>query len=113
MEFNVSVQELLKAIGNSNIKSIDDNHSDKMFIKLSNAIIIGEPDWNYRVFSLVIVYEKERVKCVILNMLIDPLHSQELWTKVLLEGFLNLELYPATIEDEYLVGTFCLVPIKC
>ncbi|WP_203068533.1 hypothetical protein [Segatella copri] len=53
MEFNVSVQELLKAIGTSNIKSIDDNHSDKMFIKLSNAIIIGEPDWNYRVFSLV------------------------------------------------------------
>lgn len=106
MEFNVSVQELLKAIGTSNIKSIDDNHSDKMFIKLSNAIIIGEPDWNYRVFSLVIVYEKERVKCVILNMLIDPLHSQELWTKVLQEGFLDLELYPATIEDEYLVGTF-------
>ena len=61
MEFNVSVQELLKAIGNSNIKSIDDNHSDKMFVKLSNAIIIGEPDWNYRVFSLVIVYEKERL----------------------------------------------------
>ena len=90
MEFNVSVQELLKAIGNSNIKSIDDNNSDKMFVKLSNAIIIGEPDWNYRVFSLVIVYEKERVKCVILNMLIDPLHSQELWTKVLQEGFLNL-----------------------
>ena len=113
MEFNVSVQELLKAIGNSNIKSIDDNHSDKMFVKLSNAIILGEPDWNYRVFSLVIVYEKERVKCVILNMLIDPLHSQELWTKVLQEGFLDLELYPATIEDEYLVGTFCLVPIKC
>ena len=50
---------------------------------------------------------------VILNMLIDPLHSQELWTKVLQEGFLDLELYPATIEDEYLVGTFCLVPIKC
>lgn len=40
MEFNVSVQELLKAIGNSNIKSIDDNHSDKMFVKLSNAIIL-------------------------------------------------------------------------
>ena len=101
MEFNVSVQELLKAIGNSNIKSIDDNHSDKMFVKLSNAIILGEPDWNYRVFSIVIVYEKERVKCVILNMLIDPLHSQELWTKVLQEGFLDLELYLTVSANRY------------
>lgn len=42
MEFNVSVQELLKAIGTSNIKSIDDNHSDKMFVKLSNANPLAE-----------------------------------------------------------------------
>ena len=59
MEFNVSVQELLKAIGTSNIKSIDDNHSDKMFIKLSNAIILGEPDWNYRVFSIVMFMRRK------------------------------------------------------
>lgn len=113
MEFNVSVQELLKAIGNSNIMSIEDNHSGVMFVKLSKAITMGEPSWNYRVFSLAVTYENENVKCVILNMLLNPLHSQELWTQVLHEGFLNLELYPATIEDEYLVGTFCLVPIKC
>lgn len=112
MEFKVSVQELLQAIGNSNIMSID-NHSGVMFIKLSKALTMGEPSWNYRFFSLTVTYENENVKCVILNMLLDPLHSQELWTKVLHEGFLNLELYPATIEDEYLLGKFVLVPIKC
>lgn len=113
MEFNVSVQELLKAIGSSNIMSIEDNHFGVMFVKLSKAITMGEPSWNYRVFSLAVTYENENVKCVILNMLLNPLHSQELWTQVLHEGFLNLELYPATIEDEYLLGKFVLVPIKC
>lgn len=41
MEFKVSVQELLQAIGNSNIMSID-NHSGVMFIKLSKALTMGE-----------------------------------------------------------------------
>ena len=49
----------------------------------------------------------------LIHILIDPLHSQELWTNVLQEGFLDLELYPASIEDEYLVGTFSSVLIKC
>ena len=113
MEFEVSVQELLEAIGESNIMSIDDNHSSLMFVKLSNAITVGELSWNYKVFSIIVSYEGENVKGVILNMLMNPVHSQELWTKVLHEGFLNLELYPATIEDEYLLGKFVLVPIKC
>ena len=42
MEFNVSVQELLKAIGNSNIKSIDD-----ILYRIKSAMYATNEDANY------------------------------------------------------------------
>lgn len=112
MQFSVPLPELLNAIQNYRIMSINDIASSKILIHLKDFILIGNDSFQCKVRSILICHKDGLVEGVRLSISINPAEKQALWTHVLHFGFLDLELYPIMIDVDYFPAKLFLAPLK-
>lgn len=114
MKFEVSFQDLITQIGIDNIdfdKNVT-NISGSTFISLKEPIDIGEHPGTAKVFSMSINVEEDNISLVVLNLCLNSNDLQSVWTNILQEGFLDLELYPIMVDDLNKPIHLYLAPIR-
>lgn len=112
MKYFVSLQELLCKAQAFSVESIDNDTPGKTMITFKYSLVIGSYPSCGNVFSILVSHEEDSVTSVCLYMIASPNDTQSIWTHILHHGFLDLELYPIMIEEEYSPIKLFLAPVK-